>query len=307
MASFTRDWQESLPNGSSYANQLDTFITQFRTDISDRIKAMIYGFTAGENDGYPGFKQLEFKQQSSAASTPQADEIVLYALGDGSNCGLYAKEENGNAAEFLKYDGSNWGLNGDVLLPDTVDEDAIRLDNNSYMTGRNAADNGDINIIKVNASDVPEILVGAALSASTAPSNDADIANKKYVDDQCDAHIGVAGQSHAEGSTVFNTTVTAANTWQDLDLSSYIGSNVAMCYFEVSVSGAISVYMKPKGFGGATVTDHLVNNGGGCGYANMAANDVVYMMCAADSSGIIQIAGSDTVDTITIKLINFIR
>ena len=54
---------------------------------------------------------------------------------------------------------------------------------------RNAAGDGDINCIKVNASDVPELLVGAVLSADTAPASDAAIANKKYVDDQIAAEL----------------------------------------------------------------------------------------------------------------------
>ncbi len=39
-----------------------------------------------------------------------------------------------------------------------------------------------INLIKVNANDVPEILVGAVMSADTAPSTGVGISNKKYVD-----------------------------------------------------------------------------------------------------------------------------
>lgn len=187
MATFTNDWDEANPTDNTYANEIDDYNVALRVDVSDRVKDMIYGFTAGENDGVQGFKELTFKQQAAAAGTPSADQIVLYSIDDGSNCGLYAKEENANAIEFIKYDGSNFGLNGDVLLPDTVDEDAIRLDNNSYLTARNAGDDGDVNLIKANADDVPEILVGAVLSADTAPASDAAVANKKYVDDQITA------------------------------------------------------------------------------------------------------------------------
>lgn len=111
MASFTRNWDEANPTDNTYAYEIDEYNRYLRVDCSDRLKDMIYGFTAGENDGLQGFKKITVKQQSAAASTPNADEIVIYSIDDGSNCGLYAKEENGNAKQFIKYDGSNLILN----------------------------------------------------------------------------------------------------------------------------------------------------------------------------------------------------
>lgn len=111
MASFTRDWDESNPTDNTYAYEIDEYNRYLRVDCSDRLKSMVYGFTLGENDGLPGFKKLIFKQQSAAAATPNADEIVLYSIDDGSNCGLYAKEENGNTKQVVKYDGSSLILN----------------------------------------------------------------------------------------------------------------------------------------------------------------------------------------------------
>ncbi len=58
------------------------------------------------------------------------------------------------------------------------------LANNVALTADNAAGNAAVNLIKATTGDIPEILVGAVLSANTAPSVDAAIANKKYVDDQ---------------------------------------------------------------------------------------------------------------------------
>jgi hypothetical protein len=61
--------------------------------------------------------------------------------------------------------------------------------NNSNLQGRNNADDGNVNIVKVNTSD--ELVFGAIsqlpdtskLASSAAPGADAQIANKKYVDD----------------------------------------------------------------------------------------------------------------------------
>jgi len=111
MANFSRDWNESVPTDNTFAVDIDDYNRYLRVDVSDRLKEMIYGFTAGENDGKPGFKKLTFKQQDSAPSSPNADEIVLYAIDDGSNCGLYAKNEDGYVKQILKKSGSSLLLN----------------------------------------------------------------------------------------------------------------------------------------------------------------------------------------------------
>lgn len=69
----------------------------------------------------------------------------------------------------------------------SVDQTKILLSNNSSMQGRNAADNANINIIKVNSSDQVEI--GAVLNMGTNlisnvadPVSAQDVATKNYVD-----------------------------------------------------------------------------------------------------------------------------
>jgi hypothetical protein len=57
------------------------------------------------------------------------------------------------------------------------------LPNNTQFVSVNSTGTGTINLIKGNASDIPEIPYGAVLSATTAPSTDLQIPQKKYVDD----------------------------------------------------------------------------------------------------------------------------
>lgn len=57
-----------------------------------------------------------------------------------------------------------------------------KLANNTYFTGVDNAGTGTVDLIKATTGDIPEIKVGAVLSADTAPAVDAGIANKKYVD-----------------------------------------------------------------------------------------------------------------------------
>lgn len=130
MANFTRNWSDGVPVGTEQASDLDTFIQNVRGDISDRIKSMVYGFTAGENDGLPGFKKIIFKQQSSAPGTPNADEITLYSIDDGSNCGLFAKQEDGYTKQILKKVGTDINF-----VIEAADIPADVIDSQHYAAG----------------------------------------------------------------------------------------------------------------------------------------------------------------------------
>lgn len=93
--------------------------------------------------------------------------------------------------------GMGVALSGDSFLENSVSDLAIRLRNNEYLRARNAADTGDINILKVNASDniefdasidsldvVNNITVGGTLniptlSAAPVSATEGDL----YIDD----------------------------------------------------------------------------------------------------------------------------
>jgi len=60
-----------------------------------------------------------------------------------------------------------------------ISQTKIRLDNNTYLKARNAANSADINIIKVNGSDEPE--VGLPLNVPT-PTASTHAVTKTYVD-----------------------------------------------------------------------------------------------------------------------------
>lgn len=55
-----------------------------------------------------------------------------------------------------------------------------RLRNNQPLRARNAADSGDVNVMKVDASDIVQLLVQTQIA--TAPSAANDVVNKTYVD-----------------------------------------------------------------------------------------------------------------------------
>lgn len=153
-------------------------------------------------------------------------------------------------------------------------------------------------------------VTGFVLDEDAMTSNSADAVPtqqsvKAYVDTQDAA--GIAGQWHDDGSTVFNTTVTTANTWQDLDLNAKVGANVAMVFLEVKSDGAVYFYVKPKGYGG-TVTQHSLRYySGGLGNMWFDGADYAYTTMATNSSGVIQIAANTTAVTLTIKLVAYVH
>jgi len=77
---------------------------------------------------------------------------------------------------------SVFGRKGVVVASPTDYGAGITMNNDTYIEGRNAADNADVNILKLNASDVPEFGV-IPITPSAAPTTNYQVANKKYVDD----------------------------------------------------------------------------------------------------------------------------
>ncbi len=125
--------------------------------------------------------------------------------------------------------------------------------NDSYLQGRNAADGANIDIVKVNSSNgltlgaVATIPDTSALATSGAPAADAQIANKKYVDDQIDTvDIGNYGDV---------TTLTAAVAATETDESGW-GSTLAatnlLVFATCTNDGTGDVKAVFRGYTGAT-------------------------------------------------------
>lgn len=66
------------------------------------------------------------------------------------------------------------------IADDAIADEKIRLDNNANLKARNAADSGNVNILKVNASDVIEFASVPQVTADPVANN--DLARKSYVD-----------------------------------------------------------------------------------------------------------------------------
>lgn len=255
----TNAWDESTPLGTEDASVLDNYARQHRLDLGERLESMFYGFNADSNsdpENVYGCKHLKLYPQSSPNAV--ANYGFLYGKDVSSVNQLHWLPETGQGSERQLTKGSG-ALNvvaGDYAA-NSVDEDDIRLANNAALTSRNQAGDGDINGYKVNASDVPEILVGAVLSADTAPASDPAIANKKYVDDQITANK----TAWEPASDVAHDNTAAPTTWTDLDLSSIVGSNKALVYLKVySTTSQHRFYFRLNG----ETDDWTTHDQGGC-------------------------------------------
>ncbi|MHA2065466.1 MAG: hypothetical protein ACXABY_13920 [Candidatus Thorarchaeota archaeon] len=121
----------------------------------------------------------------------------------------------------------------------------------------------------------------------------------------------------ASGSTVFNTSMTAASTFQDLDLSATVGSKTALVHLEMTftASDPKAYAVVTKGYAGsfanyAELITNVIKAAGpsafitedrGTSFVNKAQFTLM-----TDSSGVVQHAFSDNTTTVTVKLIGYI-
>jgi len=101
-----------------------------------------------------------------------------------------------------------------------VDASKINLGNDTFLKGRNQADSADVNIIKVSTSDTLVLASKLSDPDSTAPTADAQLANKKYVDDQV-ATITIPTVFELQGNwSAATNSPTLANT--DTGVANYL-------------------------------------------------------------------------------------
>lgn len=83
------------------------------------------------------------------------------------------------------------------ILDNAITDPKFRARNNQHIRARNAADNGDVNILKVNASDVIEFASFPQKSGTPASAN--ELVNKDYVDTQDALYIPLSQKGAASG------------------------------------------------------------------------------------------------------------
>lgn len=123
---------------------------------------------------------------------------------------------------------SSSAVTSSAIAADSVDDTKIRLRNDNYLRSRNFAGSGDINMLKVDTSD-RMLFFTFPHTPSSAPVDQYDVANKKYVDD------------HTSSSTWLHEILTLSAsdvTNQYKDSSQYCNTNSVMAHV-VGLLGSI--------------------------------------------------------------------
>lgn len=190
----------------------------------DHVADLIGNTVDSADSGY--HTNVHLVEQS--APTAVADTGIIYSKDTAGATELYYKDDSGNEIQ-LTIGGK---IQGTSLADNSVDEDVIQLNNNSYLTTVDNAGTGTIDMIKVGANDLPTLLDGSEMASDAAPTEDEGIVNKKYVDDRpiwvnFDGDTGTINASQGIASVVRNSSGTYTITWS----TSFADVNYAIAGF----------------------------------------------------------------------------
>jgi len=185
----TTSWDETSPAGSDALNQGDNSIRLVKTSIREVI-AVDHKFGSSGSDVDNGKHNWVSLLAQADIGTGAAGKPILGAQTVAGKGELLFTDVDNNDVQLTSL--------GKLYL------DAGRISNNVWLIARNAANSANVNLIKANASDAVELPDGATLSSAAAPTANAQIANKKYVDDQITSHAQV-GMGSWDNTKSFGT------------------------------------------------------------------------------------------------------
>lgn len=171
MCAFTTDWASNSPLDHSKFKDVPGAVRSVRIDLEDRLATILYGFTTSET--LIGIKQGRFITIGSGAcdtptGTGSAGDILVLGKTTGGNVELFTSDVAGNELQLTQGGKIPLGISG-------------RVANDTYLIGRNAADNANVNILKVNTANGVEFATHPS-GPDTNPSGAFDYAPKGYVD-----------------------------------------------------------------------------------------------------------------------------
>jgi hypothetical protein len=172
---------ETTPAGSSYVREGDNRIIEYKTQVREILEIDHYFPSSGQNAACGRHKQMTLIEAADIG-TGASGVPILGAQTVSSKPELCYTDEDDT--DVLITSG------GKIALQNS------RIPNNTYLIARNAAGAANVNILKVNASDIIEFAT-FPITPSEAPDANYEVSNKKYVDDQITA-LAIAGY--------FNTT-----------------------------------------------------------------------------------------------------
>jgi hypothetical protein len=294
----TTAWSELTPSGSDNVSAGDNRIREMKTQIREVINV-----------------DHDFPSSGQAADVGQHKKVTLQEqanLGTGAEgVPILGAQTVGGKAELVFTDEDD----NDIQLTSggKLDLGSGRLDNDEALTSRNNAGDGDLNLIKANASDqaviTPALLAsgGAILPEITAPATAANQGAVYTKNDGTQTELYFREESNGDevqitkggivnssniyfsSATVFSSAA-APTSFTDLNLSATVGANSAIVLLRVENNSANAWYKFRTN--GMTDDVGLVSASGlypgGVSAMTIGNGASGYIIVATDSSGIVE-------------------
>ena len=199
-AGFTYTYRTDTPGASDDPREGDDRMREIKAALQERLTVDHY-WSASAASTYDQadcgkHRWVTFQGPNTVSSVPE-NEGVLFTKDVSSKAELHFTDEDENEIQLTSA--------GTVKLSSASMLGVLA--NNTYLTAVDAAGTGTVDLIKATTGDVLQIPDGSVLATSAAPTTDAMIANKKYVDD-------AGGQSDvATGTTDISNN---DNDWADM-------------------------------------------------------------------------------------------
>ena len=181
---FGDTFDKATPAGSDSPSEADDRMREIKAAIQERENVDHYWpLTGTEVSDTDSGEHRKVTLRVASAPTAVADKGFVYAKDVAGKAELFYRDEDGNEIQIT----SAGKLLGDSLKDNSVDEDAIELSNNSFLSAKDVGGGSQVSIIKVDASD--NVIIRSVGSNTAKLSSEAtlvgatDIVHKGYVDD----------------------------------------------------------------------------------------------------------------------------
>lgn len=204
---------ETSPAGSDNANQGDNRIREFKTQNREILEVDHNYQSSGQDADAGKHKKVSLIEQADLG-TGATGKPILGAQTVSGKAELVFTDEDDNDVQITS--------GGKILFTSLSN-----IPNNTYLKAIDNAGTGTGDLIKLNASDVAVIPDGSQTATSAAPTADADIVNKKYVDESTSGKLDA---SSALVVTAWVSFVGSSGTIQDSSGVSSVTRNSAGDY-----------------------------------------------------------------------------
>jgi hypothetical protein len=229
------DLDTSTPSGSDPPAVLDNRIREAKAAIVERLAQDHYmPLTGTSQTDTAGGEHVKVTLRETTKPAAVTDKGFLYVKDVSGTTELFFEDAAGNEKQLMSAGQINVALTD---IPDDVITGAkILLLNNTYLRAKDVAGTGTVDLIKANSSDKPVVPDGIQTATDTAPTLDAEVTNKKYVDDQIDTRrLGALQATDSNGNAFLNVTTYLAQSdgeviWMtqvnsNADIGGYVGTS----------------------------------------------------------------------------------